>query len=376
MYEVQVRQSKESIRNEVEELRRQQRSSEHVLSAVVNPQLEEPVMTKLRGGQDAEAISEWLGRMLPSREGSSAHPGPPEPKSGADMLLEQSFYDVTGLASGGFESGDPHSTIGMLRHPIGEQQHDQSGDDSQRHDKTKTTTTITSNMRQDMFQRGPDARLHTRRGWTKEESPASLVSQYWGANQKRSSSNSSKTKVPASTWTSVTQDSALVEHLLALYFCWEYPTFASLSKDHFLEDFTSGRRRYCCPILVNALLALGCRFSLKSNTRGNVDDPHTSGDHFFQESLKLLDKETDHYTLTIAQALGIMSIREASCGRDYESCYYAQQSIRIALEMGLLRMKEDCDEGEAAVHSATFWGAFALDQYVPVDNFARYSASY
>lgn len=33
-------------------------------------------------------------------------------------------------------------------------------------------------------------------------------------------------------WTTVTSDTELIEHFLALYFCWEYPIFASLSKEH------------------------------------------------------------------------------------------------------------------------------------------------
>jgi len=41
-------------------------------------------------------------------------------------------------------------------------------------------------------------------------------------------------RVPAETWTTITADEALVQHLLALYFCWEYLTFASLSKEHSL----------------------------------------------------------------------------------------------------------------------------------------------
>ena len=153
-----------------------------------------------------------------------------------------------------------------------------------------------------------------------------------------------------------------MQHLLALYFCWEYPTFASLSKEHFLKDFKDGTRRYCSSMLVNALLALGCRFSTKPNTRANQDDPHTSGDHFFKESLRLYHLEQDHRSLTTIQALGIMAIREASCGRDSESWYYAGQSIRIAIEMGLHMNDGTGDEDEVAVQAATFWGAFALDQ--------------
>jgi hypothetical protein len=170
-------------------------------------------------------------------------------------------------------------------------------------------------------------------------------------------------KVPAGAWTGITSDLNLVQHLLALYFCWEYPTFASLSKEHFLRDFQEGRARFCSSILVNALLALGCRFSSQPNTRSNPDDPYTSGDHFFKECQRLFFQEEDHHKLTTIQALGIMSIREASCGRDSESWYYAGQSIRLAIEMGLHQVGDDGDdEDEVAVQAATFWGAFALDQ--------------
>ena len=170
-------------------------------------------------------------------------------------------------------------------------------------------------------------------------------------------------KVPAGAWTKITEDSHLVRHLLSLYFCWEYPTFASLSKEHFLKDFQHGRERYCSAILVNALLALGCRFSSQPNTRSKPDDPYTSGDHFFEECQRLFRQEEEHHNVTTIQALGIMSIREASCGRDSESWYYAGQSIRLAIEMGLHRISDTGgDEDEMAVQAATFWGAFALDQ--------------
>lgn len=171
-------------------------------------------------------------------------------------------------------------------------------------------------------------------------------------------------RVPPETWTSITSDGSLVQHLLSLYFCWEYPTFASLSKEHFLDDFSDGRPRFCSPILVNALLALGCRFSSRPSTRANPDNPYTAGDHFFKESQRLFYQEQDHHNLTTIQALGIMSIREASCGRDSESWYYAGQSVRLAIEMGLHRLQDDGhDDDESAVQAATFWGAFALDQY-------------
>jgi hypothetical protein len=79
-------------------------------------------------------------------------------------------------------------------------------------------------------------------------------------------------------WTTITNNINLILHLLALYFCWEYPIFAPLSKKHFLQDFRDGRHRYCSPLLVNALLALGCRFSTHLITRANSEDPQSAGD--------------------------------------------------------------------------------------------------
>ncbi|KAF5239891.1 hypothetical protein FANTH_9773 [Fusarium anthophilum] len=164
-----------------------------------------------------------------------------------------------------------------------------------------------------------------------------------------------------SAWTAITNNINLILHLLALYFCWEYPVFAPLSKKHFLQDFRDGRHRYCSPLLVNALLALGCRFSTNLIIRTDSEDPQPAGDHFFKEAQRLFDQETDRHSLTTIQALGIMSIREANCGRGSESRYYAGQSIRLAFEMGLHRGPDNGDQEELAVQLATFWGAFSLD---------------
>lgn len=167
-------------------------------------------------------------------------------------------------------------------------------------------------------------------------------------------------------WTEVSSDDELIEHLVALYFCWEYPTFAPLDKEHFLKDFRTGTLGYCSSLLVNSILAVGCRFSTQPNVRVDPKDSTTAGDHFFAEALRILGEEKSHHNVTTIQALGLMSIREASCGRSSESIYYAGQSLRTAVEMGLHLEKESGGGDNASVahtvKSATFWGAFALDQ--------------
>ncbi|KAK0713419.1 fungal-specific transcription factor domain-containing protein [Lasiosphaeria miniovina] len=171
-------------------------------------------------------------------------------------------------------------------------------------------------------------------------------------------------------WTGVTSDSGLcLLHLLGLYFCWEYPIYATLSKEHFMKDFEAGLPRYCSPILVNTLLALSCCFSTRPSTRTDPNDSFTSGNHFFSESLRLFDLQTDHACLTTIQALGIMAIREANCGRRSESSYYASQSMRLAVEMGLHRPSGALDQDRMDVEAATFWGAYSLDHvYIATTN--------
>ncbi|XXH02229.1 hypothetical protein Hte_008597 [Hypoxylon texense] len=361
VYEIPVRQSKENLRHEIEALRRHQRHSESILSALVRPDLVEEVLQRLRQGQSIEGISEWLGTGpgFPSTGASlSSFARPSEPRSGV-TLPPLSAYGGALPGAGGYNAMGM-SPVNNQAHGINQDFDSNSPWNFSSHSQTVSTR---SDSHPDLMQWTSEAPPRSRVGlWLQDQSATEGQGpQYRGVDQVLAPLDSPELKVAPGTWTSVTTDANLVSHLLALYFCWEYPTFASLSKEHFMKDFLKGTHRYCSPILVNALLALGCRFSTKPNTRANPNDSRTSGDHFFKEALRLFYREHNHHTLTTIQALGIMSIREASCGRDSESWYYAGQSIRLAVEMGLHRLQNDGDEDEIAVQAATFWGAFALD---------------
>ncbi|KUI54136.1 Conidial development protein fluffy [Cytospora mali] len=369
IYEVPVRQSKETLRSELEQLRRQQRSSESVLGALARNEQWEEVLRRLRSGQSIESISEWLnGQLSSAAAGTMPSFARPPPVRGNLTPLATfngaSTHSYTpGLGAGG-ATVSPTSTV----HPLSARQ--DVGPTSPWGTQFSTTagsqalsTGSTSHRGSLSWTSGPP---QTRVGsWVEDnvsQMDSSDAQRYRGVDQVLAPDLPPAMGL-ATTWTEVSHDEGLVQHLLALYFCWEYPTFASLSKEHFLKDFQAGRHRYCSPILVNALLALGCRFSSQPSTLANPNDPYSSGDHFFKESQRLFYREENHHSLTTIQALGIMSIREASCGRDSESWYYAGQSIRLAVEMGLHRINENSgDSDEVAVQAATFWGAFALDQ--------------
>lgn len=357
------------MRTEIEHLRDQQQRNERILAALVSNEKADEVLHQLRSGESIEAVSDQLN----INKGKDKLPG------SADSITTYSkpsdFQAISGALRGARSigssptSGLAFSDTYMDNTPGSWSQWEGGGEGNpsrkaQYHIQGDAITwspgvspssgfpLVGTWHQQEDNENTPDSTTHAMRDAGKE---TILGSEFRWDSQR-----------PTQVWTEITSDKGLMDHLLALYFCWEYPTFASLSKEHFLEDYRLGIRRHCSPLLVNALLAVGCRFSTQAATRTNPNDSNTAGDHFFAEATRLLALEDDRHQLTTVQALGLMSIREASCGRSSEGLYYSGQSIRLAIEMGLHHESQSGDGDlatyEQAVRSATFWGAFALDQ--------------
>ena len=187
---------------------------------------------------------------------------------------------------------------------------------------------------------------------------------------------------PITSWTDVVKDPELVMHLLNMYFTWHYTFFTCVPKSLFYRDFLLGkppsdtRRKteFCTPLLVNAMLALGCHFTSLPGARANPEDSATAGDHFFKEAKRLLmeNDELEKPKLTNVQALALMSVREAGCGREAKGWVYSGMSFRMAFDMGLhldsdtlaigTNTDRGLDEGEADARRITFWGCFLFDK--------------
>ncbi|KAF2188288.1 hypothetical protein K469DRAFT_748615 [Zopfia rhizophila CBS 207.26] len=199
------------------------------------------------------------------------------------------------------------------------------------------------------------------------DSPASYVEQY------------QQQENPLTSWTTVTSDPELVLHLMNMYFCWHYTFFTTLSKSLFYRDFLLGKpppgskrkTEYCTPLLVNAMLALGCHFTSWPAARAVRDDSATAGDHFFKEAKRLILEGDLHEVpaLTTVQALALMSVREAGCGREAKGWVYSGMSFRMACDLGLNldsggmhSNKNAIDETEEDARKITFWGCFLFDK--------------
>lgn len=185
---------------------------------------------------------------------------------------------------------------------------------------------------------------------------------------------------PLLSWTEATKDRDLIVHLINMYFSWHYTYFATLSKTLFYRDFLKGKGRrgvpatgtvYCSSLLVNAMLALGCHFTSVEGAFATSGDGGTKGDHFFAEAKRLII-ENDVYEkprLTTVQALALMSVREAGCGREAKGWVYSGMSFRMAQDMGLNfddggqhPDREGMDEHAVDARRITLWGCFLFDK--------------
>lgn len=184
--------------------------------------------------------------------------------------------------------------------------------------------------------------------------------------------NTSASNFSVAQWTRVTDDEKLIGHLMTMYFTWHYAYFTTLPKHLFYRDYVRGRSsQYCSSLLVNAMLALGCHFSSWKGARENPDDSATAGDHFFKEAKRLILEHDEHEKakLCTVQALALMSVREAGCGREGKGWVYSGMSFRMAYDLGLnvdvtMLGANKLTEGEIDARRVTFWGCFLFDKSV------------
>lgn len=183
-----------------------------------------------------------------------------------------------------------------------------------------------------------------------------------------------------SSWTTVTSDPALITHLLNMYFTWHYSFFTTLPKGLFYRDFLQGRPRrgltskrtkYCTALLVNAMLSLGCHYTSVPAAREDPNDSATAGDHFFKEAKRLFmeDEEYENPNIAAVQAMALMSVREAGCGREGKGWAYSGISFRMACDLGLnldssglAHKKSGPDPFEEDARRVTFWGCYLFDK--------------
>ncbi|KAJ5298495.1 uncharacterized protein N7443_006615 [Penicillium atrosanguineum] len=171
-------------------------------------------------------------------------------------------------------------------------------------------------------------------------------------------------EVPAQPWTSVTDDDALVSHLISLYFTWQHPILNWIDRDLFLRDMRSKNlnSRFCSPLLVN----IPQFYSGYPEAFARADDPGSRGRHFYEEAIRLLNKEEGRLPLTTLQARGDIYTSTCVMGKDRLGW---QQFVEIAdcvrqfmnKRQSLIREANEQAQEMARAIDITIIGLFSLN---------------
>lgn len=93
-------------------------------------------------------------------------------------------------------------------------------------------------------------------------------------------------RVSAGPWTSVTDDDDLISHLVSVYFTWYHPAYPCVIQDLFIDGMNSQKlgTTFCCPLLVNSILAIACVCTMFDHTSPWISLTMTA---FFRSSGRL-----------------------------------------------------------------------------------------
>jgi hypothetical protein len=139
-----------------------------------------------------------------------------------------------------------------------------------------------------------------------------------------------------SKWTTVHTDDALMRKLIRAYFLYEYDWFTFFHKDYFLDDMLAGSNTFCSPLLVNAILAVGCHCQNYLSEPAEFWNPSTLGYKFLAEAKRLwVDEGSHERSLTALQATLIINTIVNMFGIDELASVYLVQAVNMAHELGL-----------------------------------------
>ncbi|KAF5630184.1 C6 transcription factor [Fusarium sp. NRRL 25303] len=126
----------------------------------------------------------------------------------------------------------------------------------------------------------------------------------------------------------------LKEHLISCYFEWNNPWCQYVNEDLFRQSERAGGR-YSSPFLLNSVLALGSRYSDRSEVRPFTCHPNCAGRRFLAKANSFLHEELKKPTITTIQALAISGIFYVAIGQDAAGWLRHGMAIQLALDMGM-----------------------------------------
>jgi hypothetical protein len=121
-------------------------------------------------------------------------------------------------------------------------------------------------------------------------------------------------------WTSVTTNTAVLDHLFQLYFAWVHPVHTLFSEGHFVDSYKRQSEEYCSSNLVNAICAMACH--LHSAGDGDDFDFDQIGTEF-SDAVRS-DIDADDKSITTIQAFAVLFLVNCARGNGLRASSYLQ----------------------------------------------------
>lgn len=131
-------------------------------------------------------------------------------------------------------------------------------------------------------------------------------------------------------WTTVTSDTAVLDHLFQLYFAWVHPVHTLFSEGHFVDSYKRQLDDYCSSILVNAMCAMACHLHSVADA-DEVDFEQLGLD--FSDAVKS-NIDAGDKTITTIQAFAVMFLVDCTRANALRASSYlktATESLSIAV---------------------------------------------
>jgi len=125
--------------------------------------------------------------------------------------------------------------------------------------------------------------------------------------------------VASTRWTTVTSNTAVLDHLFQLYFAWVHPVHTLFSEGHFVDSYKRQSEKYCSSNLVNAICAMACHLHTPEGDDFDFDQFGTD----FSDAVRS-DIDADDKSIATIQAFAVMFLVDCARGNGLRASSYLQ----------------------------------------------------
>ncbi|QSZ31836.1 hypothetical protein DSL72_001405 [Monilinia vaccinii-corymbosi] len=159
-------------------------------------------------------------------------------------------------------------------------------------------------------------------------------------------------------WTTVTHDTEIIDHLMTLYFTWVHPFHPLFNEGHFVRSKQTGSNAFCSHSLFNSICAMACYLhtAMENENENNDADYKQMGVKFCDLARAIINPEDK--SLTTIQAFAVMFLVRCAQGQGLSGSVYLTVASR---SMENLRPSDNDDADYRQIWRETVRGINSLN---------------